>query len=132
MFHKELDRGEAGDQVGALLRGVTRDAVRRGQVLAAPGTLRPVNTFSAQLYVLTKEEGGRHTPFAENYRPQLFFRTADVTASLQLPPGIPLVMPGDNVEVQINLNSPLAVEAGSRFTIREGGRTVGTGMISKL
>jgi elongation factor Tu len=132
MFHKELDHGEAGDQIGALLRGIDRDAVRRGQVLAAPGTVRPFKKFSAQIYVLTKEEGGRHTPFHGNYRPQMFFRTADVTAALELPEGVDIVMPGDNITCNVELVSPLAVEKGSRFTIREGGKTVGTGIIAKV
>jgi elongation factor Tu len=132
MFHKELDRGEAGDQIGALLRGIDRDGVRRGQVLCAPGSLRPYSRLKAHLYVLTKEEGGRHTPFHGNYRPQMFFRTADVTASLGLPAGVDIVMPGDNLECTVELGQPLAVEKGSRFTIREGGKTVGTGIISEL
>lgn len=132
MFHKELDRGEAGDQVGALLRGIDRDAVRRGQVLCAPGTVRPYRRFKAQLYVLTKEEGGRHTPFAGNYRPQVYFRTADMTASLVLPEGVEIVMPGDNLGCEMELISPLAIEKGSRFTMREGGKTVGTGMVTEV
>lgn len=132
MFHKELDRGEAGDQVGALLRGIDRDAVRRGQVLCAPGTVRPYRRFKAQLYILTKEEGGRHTPFAGNYRPQVYFRTADMTASLALPEGVEIVMPGDNLECEVELISPLAIEKGSRFTMREGGKTVGTGMVTEV
>lgn len=132
MFHKELDRGEAGDQIGALLRGIDRDGVRRGQVLCVPGTVRPYRKFSAQLYILTKEEGGRHTPFHGNYRPQMYFRTADVTASLKLPEGTEIVMPGDNISCEVELISPLAVEKGSRFTIREGGKTVGTGIVADL
>ena len=132
MFHKELDRGEAGDQIGALLRGIDRDAVRRGQVLCAPGSVRPARRFTAQLYILTKEEGGRHTPFHGNYRPQVYFRTADVTASLTLPEGTEIVMPGDNLSCAVELLSPLAIEKGSRFTIREGGKTVGTGMVAEI
>lgn len=132
MFHKELDRGEAGDQIGALLRGVDRDTVRRGQVLCAPGTVRPYRRFKAQIYVLTKEEGGRHTPFHGNYRPQMYFRTADVTASLALPEGMEIVMPGDNISCDVELISPLAIEKGSRFTVREGGKTVGTGIVAEV
>lgn len=132
MFHKELDRGEAGDQIGALLRGIDRDAVRRGQVLCAPGSMRPFQRFAAQIYILTKEEGGRHTPFHGNYRPQMYFRTADVTASLTLPAEMDIVMPGDNLTCQVELISPLAIEKGSRFTIREGGKTVGTGLVAEL
>lgn len=132
MFHKELNRGEAGDQIGALLRGVDRDGIRRGQVLCAPGSVRPYRKFTAQLYILTKEEGGRHTPFASNYRPQMYFRTADVTAGLTLPAGVEIVMPGDNITCDVELIHPLAIEKGSRFTIREGGKTIGTGVIAEL
>lgn len=132
MFHKDLDRGEAGDQIGALLRGIDRDGVRRGQVLCAPGSVRPYKKFSAQIYVLTKEEGGRHTPFHGNYRPQMYFRTADVTATLTLPEGMEIVMPGDNLTCQVELITPLAIEKGSRFTIREGGKTIGTGIVAEL
>ncbi len=132
MFHKELERGEAGDQVGALLRGVARDGIQRGQVLCAPNTVRPYKTFAAQVYILTKEEGGRHTPFASNYQPQVFFRTADMTASIKLPEGLAIVMPGDNVSCTLTLLHPLAIEKGARFTMREGGKTIGTGIIAEL
>ncbi|CAG8433632.1 1201_t:CDS:2 [Ambispora gerdemannii] len=132
MFHKELDRGMAGDNMGALLRGIKREQVRRGQVLCAPGTVKSHKKFLAQLYVLTKEEGGRHTPFVENYRPQMFFRTSDVTVHLTYPDGTEkpeekMVMPGDNVMLKCELQHDMAVETGLRFTIREGGKTVGTG-----
>lgn len=132
MFHKELERGEAGDQLGALLRGVDRASLRRGQVLAAPGSVKAHTKFSAQVYVLTKEEGGRHTPFVTNYRPQLYFRTADVTAAFIFPPGLELVMPGDSVTIDVEMIFPVAIEKGSRFTIREGGKTVGTGIIAEI
>ena len=137
MFHKELDRGEAGDNMGALLRGIKREQVRRGQVVIAPGTVKPVKKFSAQIYILTKEEGGRYTPFMNNYRPQLFIRTSDVTVSLTHPPGTEnadeaMVMPGDNVELVCDLVHDIALEEGSRFTLREGGKTVGTGIVTKI
>jgi len=137
MFHKELDRGEAGDNMGALLRGVKREQVKRGQVLILPGSIKPVKKFQAQVYVLTKEEGGRYTPFTNNYRPQLFIRTSDVTVSLTHLPGTPdadekMVMPGDNIELVGDLVHEVALEEGSRFTLREGGRTVGTGIVTKL
>lgn len=137
MFRKELDRGEAGDNMGALLRGIKREQIRRGQVLCAPGTVRSHKKFMAQLYVLTKEEGGRHTPFVNNYRPQMFVRTTDVTVSLQHPEGTEnpeekLIMPGDNVELQCELVHDVALEEGQRFTIREGGKTVGTGIVTKI
>ncbi|KAK0565577.1 translation elongation factor Tu [Tilletia horrida] len=137
MFHKELDRGEAGDNMGALLRGIKREQVKRGQVLIAPGSIKPVKKFQAQIYVLTKEEGGRYTPFTNNYRPQLFIRTSDVTVSLTHLPGTPdadekMVMPGDNIELVGELVHDVALEEGSRFTLREGGRTVGTGIVTKL
>ena len=132
MFHKELDRGEAGDNLGVLLRGVKRDEIRRGMVLAAPGTVKAYKKFKAQLYALTKEEGGRHTPFVSNYRPQLFTRTADITCVVTLPDDVTMVMPGDNVAASVELMSDLALETGSRFTVREGGKTVATGVITEL
>jgi elongation factor Tu len=137
MFHKELDQGMAGDNMGVLLRGVKRDELRRGQVMCAPGSIKPHNKFLAQLYILSKSEGGRHTPFVNSYRPQLFVRTTDVTAILNHPEGTEdadekLVMPGDNVEMEITLLSSIAVESGLRFTIREGGKTVGTGIVTKI
>lgn len=132
MFHKNLDKSEAGDQIGALLRGIEKDEIRRGQVLAFPGSIKPSTKFVAQLYVLKKEEGGRHTPFVSNYRPQLYFRTADVNASFQFPKGLELVMPGDNVSLNVEMIFPLAIEKGSRFTVREGGKTIGTGIVSDI
>ena len=132
MFHKLLDQGEAGMNVGCLLRGMKRDDVERGQVLAKPGSIRPHTTFAAQVYVLSKEEGGRHTAFFNNYRPQFYIRTTDVTGQVTLPEGRELVMPGDNVELTITLITPVAVEAGMRFAIREGGRTVGAGVVTKI
>jgi len=132
MFQKELDQGRAGENVGILLRGVKRDDVERGQVLAKPGTITPHTCFEAQIYVLSKEEGGRHTPFFSNYRPQFYFRTTDVTGSIRLPEGKEMVMPGDNVTVTVTLISPIALEEGVRFSIREGGRTVGTGIVAKI
>ncbi|MCD4712561.1 MAG: elongation factor Tu, partial [Clostridiales bacterium] len=125
MFKKLLDEGQAGDNVGLLLRGIQRTEIERGQVLAKPGTIHPHTKFEAQVYVLTKEEGGRHTPFFKGYRPQFFFRTTDVTGSIDLPPGVEMCMPGDNIEMNIELIAPIAVEEGLRFSIREGGRTVG-------
>jgi len=132
MFHKELDKGMAGDNMGALLRGVKREQIRRGQVIAAPGTLKSHKKFMAQLYVLPKEEGGRHTPFMDNYRPQMYFRTSDVTVVLSHPPGTEkpeekMIMPGDNTALMCELIHDMAIETGMRFTIREGGKTVGTG-----
>ncbi|RDB28782.1 Elongation factor Tu, mitochondrial [Hypsizygus marmoreus] len=137
MFHKELERAEAGDNMGALLRGVKREQVRRGQVIVAPGSIKSVKKFQAQIYVLTKDEGGRYTPFMSNYRPQLFLRTADITVSLTFPEGTPdasekMVMPGDNVEMVCDLHFDVAAEVGSRFTLREGGKTIGTGIITKI
>ncbi|KAG1164683.1 hypothetical protein G6F37_000072 [Rhizopus arrhizus] len=137
MFRKELDRGEAGDNMGALLRGIKREQIRRGQVLCAPGTVKSHKKFMAQIYILTKEEGGRHTPFVNNYRPQMFIRTTDVTVSLTHPEGTEdpddkLIMPGDNVEMQCELIHDVALEEGQRFTIREGGKTVGTGIVTKV
>jgi elongation factor Tu len=132
MFKKLLDEGRAGDNVGLLLRGVQRTEIERGQVLAKPGSIKPHKKFQAQVYVLTKEEGGRHTPFFKGYRPQFFFRTTDVTGSVELPEGVEMCMPGDNVEMDIELISPIAIEEGLRFSIREGGRTVGAGSVIKI
>jgi len=132
MFHKLLDQGEAGDNIGCLLRGVGRDEVERGQVLAAPGSITPHTTFEAEVYVLKKEEGGRHTPFFKGYRPQFYIRTMDVTGSVDLPPDVEMVMPGDNVNLRVKLIVPVALERGSKFAIREGGRTVGAGTITKI
>ena len=132
MFRKMLDYAEAGDNIGALLRGVTRDDIERGQVLAAPGTITPHTKFEAEVYVLSKEEGGRHTPFFANYRPQFYFRTTDVTGVVELPEGTEMVMPGDNVAMTVELIHPIAIEDGTRFSIREGGRTVGAGTVSKI
>jgi len=132
MFHKLLDSGEAGDNVGCLLRGLKRDEVQRGQVLCKPGTVKPVTKFEASVYALTKEEGGRHTPFFTNYRPSFFFRTADVTGSVSLPEDRQMVMPGDNAEVSCELLFPMALHEGMRFAFREGGRTVGAGVVSKI
>jgi elongation factor Tu len=132
MFRKLLDSGEAGDNIGALLRGTKREEVERGQVLAAPGSITPHTEFMAEAYILTKEEGGRHTPFFTNYRPQFYFRTTDVTGIVQLPAGTEMVMPGDNVSMQVNLIQPIAMDEGLRFAIREGGRTVGAGVVAKI
>jgi elongation factor Tu len=132
MFRKLLDQGEAGDNVGALLRGVERDGVERGQVLAKPGSVKPHQKFKAEAYILTKEEGGRHTPFFTNYRPQFYFRTTDVTGVVQLPQGTEMVMPGDNVTMDVELITPIAMEEKLRFAIREGGRTVGAGVVAKI
>jgi len=137
MFHKELDRGEAGDNMGVLLRGVKREQLKRGQIIAVPGSIKAVKQFQAQLYVLTKDEGGRYTPFMSNYRPQLFLRTDDITTSLTFPPDTPdaedkMVMPGDNVEMICSLQTDVAAEVGSRFTLREGNKTIGTGIITKV
>ena len=132
MFRKLLDFAEAGDNIGALLRGVNRDEVERGQVLAKPGTVTPHTNFKAQVYVLTKEEGGRHTPFVSNYLPQFYFRTTDVTGVITLPEGTEMVMPGDNVEMTVELINPIAIEQGTKFSIREGGRTVGSGNITEI
>jgi len=132
MFKKQLDRGQAGDNVGLLLRGLKRDDVLRGQVLCKPGTIAPHTKFEAEVYVLKKEEGGRHTPFFSNYRPQFFFRTADVTGNILLKTGTEMVMPGDNTAIDIELISPIALEAGMKFSIREGGRTIGAGVVSKV
>jgi len=132
MFQKTLDQGQAGDNVGCLLRGVERAEVERGQVLAKPGSIKPHTKFSAQVYVLSKEEGGRHTPFFNGYRPQFYIRTTDVTGAIQLPEGVEMIMPGDNVTMQVELITPVALEEGSRFAIREGGRTVGAGAVVKV
>ncbi len=132
MFKKLLDEGQAGDNVGLLLRGIQRTEIERGQVLAKPGTIKPHTKFEAQVYVLTKEEGGRHTPFFKGYRPQFFFRTTDVTGSIDLPAGVEMCMPGDNIEMNIELIAPIAVEEGLKFSIREGGRTVGAGSVIKI
>ena len=132
MFRKLLDRGEAGDNIGALIRGVGREAVERGQVLAKPGSVTPHTEFSAEVYVLSKDEGGRHTPFFANYRPQFYFRTTDVTGEVILPEGTEMVMPGDNVTIGVKLIAPIAMDEGLRFAIREGGRTVGSGVVSKI
>jgi elongation factor Tu len=132
MFRKLLDYAEAGDNIGALLRGVAREDINRGQVLAKPGSITPHTNFSAEVYVLSKEEGGRHTPFFANYRPQFYFRTTDVTGVIQLPEGTEMVMPGDNIEMDVELISPIAIEDGTRFSIREGGRTVGSGVVTKI
>src|SRR5881409_1978295 len=132
MFRKLLDQGQAGDNIGALLRGVGREDVERGQVLAKPGSITPHTNFSAQVYVLTKDEGGRHTPFFSNYRPQFYFRTTDITGSIGLPEGVEMVMPGDNIEMIVELIAPIAMEEGLRFAIREGGRTVGAGRVTKI
>jgi elongation factor Tu len=132
MFRKLLDRGEAGDNIGALLRGIDRDAVERGQVLCKPGSVNPHTNFEAEVYILTKEEGGRHTPFFANYRPQFYFRTTDVTGTVELPAGTEMVMPGDNLKFVVELIAPIAMEEKLRFAIREGGRTVGSGVVSKI
>ncbi len=132
MFRKLLDYAEAGDNIGALLRGVQRDEIQRGQVLAKPGSIHPLTKFSGQVYILTKDEGGRHTPFFNNYRPQFYFRTTDVTGVVSLPEGVEMCMPGDHVTISVELITPIAVEEGLRFAIREGGRTVGSGVVSTL
>ena len=132
MFRKLLDQGQAGDNIGALLRGTKREDVERGQVLAKPGSITPHTKFSAEAYILTKEEGGRHTPFFTNYRPQFYFRTTDVTGMVQLPAGTEMVMPGDNISMEVELIAPIAMDEGLRFAIREGGRTVGAGVVAKI
>jgi elongation factor Tu len=132
MFRKILDEGVAGDNVGLLLRGVGKDEVERGQVVAQPGSITPHKKFKAQVYVLTKEEGGRHTPFFNGYRPQFYFRTTDVTGTIELPEKVEMVMPGDNIELEVELIAPIAMEEGLRFAIREGGRTVGAGTVTKV
>jgi elongation factor Tu len=132
MFRKLLDEGRAGDNIGVLLRGVKREDIERGQVLAKRGSITPHTYFEAEVYVLSKEEGGRHTPFFKGYRPQFYFRTTDVTGSVELPEGVEMVMPGDNIQVKVNLIAPIAMEEGLRFAIREGGRTVGAGVVAKI
>jgi elongation factor Tu len=132
MFRKTLDYAEAGDNAGVLLRGISREDVERGQVLAKPGSVKPHKKFTAQVYVLSKEEGGRHTPFFSNYRPQFYFRTTDVTGVITLPEGVEMVMPGDNIEMTVELIAPIAVENGTKFSIREGGKTVGAGSVSEI
>ena len=132
MFRKLLDEAQAGDNVGALLRGIDKNEIERGQVIAKPGSVKPHTEFEGQVYILTKEEGGRHTPFFNNYRPQFYFRTTDVTGSIELPAGVEMVMPGDNINMSVKLITPIAMEEGLRFAIREGGRTVGSGVVSKI
>jgi len=132
MFRKLLDEARAGDNVGVLLRGVKKEDVERGQVIAKPGTIKPHKKFKAEVYVLSKEEGGRHTPFFTNYRPQFYFRTTDVTGSVKLAEGVEMVMPGDNVSVEVDLGTPIAMEKTIRFAIREGGKTVGAGRVSEI
>jgi len=132
MFRKLLDQGQAGDNVGALIRGVGREEVERGQVLCKPGSIKPHTDFQSEVYVLSKDEGGRHTPFFANYRPQFYFRTTDVTGTVELPEGTEMVMPGDNIALGVKLIAPIAMDVGQRFTIREGGRTVGSGIVSGI
>jgi elongation factor Tu len=132
MFRKLLDQGQAGDNIGVLLRGTKREDVERGQVLAKPGSITPHTHFEAEIYVLSKEEGGRHTPFFNGYRPQFYFRTTDVTGAVTLPEGVEMVMPGDNVKIEVKLIAPIAMDEGLRFAVREGGRTVGAGVVSKI
>ena len=132
MFNKSMDSAQAGDNIGALLRGVRRDDIERGQVLAKPGTITPHTKFKAEVYVLSKEEGGRHTPFFGNYRPQFYFRTTDVTGEIQLEEGVEMVMPGDNTVMNVELISPIAMDEGLNFAIREGGRTVGAGVVTEI
>jgi len=132
MFRKVLDEAVAGDNIGVLLRGVEKDEVERGMVIAKPGTIKPHTRFKAEVYVLTKEEGGRHTPFFSGYRPQFYFRTTDVTGTIKLPEGVEMVMPGDNVNLEVELIAPVALEEGLRFAIREGGRTVGAGVVTQI
>jgi elongation factor Tu len=132
MFRKLLDQGQAGDNLGALLRGVDKDDVQRGQVLAKPGSITPHTKFKSQVYILTKDEGGRHTPFFKGYRPQFYFRTTDVTGNVQLPEGTEMVMPGDNIEMVVELITPIAMDKELRFAIREGGRTVGAGVVAEI
>ena len=132
MFRKLLDQGMAGANVGILLRGTKREDVQRGQVLCKPGSVKPHTHFTAEIYVLSKEEGGRHTPFFNNYRPQFYFRTTDVTGIVKLPEGVEMVMPGDNIKMKVELINPIAMEEGLRFAIREGGRTVGAGVVAKI
>jgi elongation factor Tu len=132
MFNKTMDQGQAGDNIGVLLRGIEKDDLERGQVLAKPGSITPHTNFECEVYILGKDEGGRHTPFFTGYRPQFYFRTTDVTGSAHLPEGVEMVMPGDNIEMTVNLGAPIAMEEGLRFAIREGGRTVGAGRVTKI
>ena len=132
MFRKLLDQGQAGDNIGALLRGTKKEEVERGQVLAKPGTIHPHTNFNGEVYVLTKEEGGRHTPFFTGYRPQFYFRTTDITGAVNLPEGVEMVMPGDNITMSVELIHPIAMEVGLRFAIREGGRTVASGVVAEI
>ena len=132
MFRKLLDRGEAGDNVGILLRGVKKEDIERGQVIAKPGSIAPHKKFTSEVYVLSKDEGGRHTPFFSNYRPQFYFRTTDVTGTIKLPDGVEMVMPGDNITMEVDLITPIAMEKTIRFAIREGGRTVGAGRVADI
>jgi elongation factor Tu len=132
MFHKLLDQGMAGDNVGLLLRGIERTDIERGQVIAKPGSIKPHTDFEAEVYILTKEEGGRHTPFFKGYKPQFYIRTTDVTGAVELPAGVEMVMPGDNVKFVVSLGAPVALDDGTRFAIREGGRTVGAGVVTKI
>ena len=132
MFRKQLDSAVAGDNAGVLLRGISREDIERGQVIAKPGSVTPHTKFKATVYVLSKEEGGRHTPFFSNYRPQFYFRTTDVTGVIELPEGVEMVMPGDNVEMTVELIAPIAIENGTKFSIREGGRTVGAGNVTEI
>ena len=132
MFHKTLDEGEPGDAVGVLIRGVDRDEVERGQVLAEPGSMMPHTEYEAQVYVLSRDEGGRHTPFFDGYKPQFYIRTTDVTGEIKLPDGVQMVMPGDNIEMNIKLITPVALDEQLRFAVREGGRTVGSGVITRV
>jgi elongation factor Tu len=132
MFRKSLDFAQAGDNVGALLRGIKKEDIERGQVIAKPGSITPHKKFKAEVYVLTKEEGGRHTPFFDNYRPQFYFRTTDVTGTIKLPSGVEMVMPGDNIAMDIELISSIAMDKGLKFAIREGGRTVGSGVVAEI
>jgi elongation factor Tu len=132
MFHKEMDMSEAGDNCGVLLRGTKKEEVERGQVLCVPGSINPHTDFEAEIYILTKEEGGRHTPFFSGYRPQFYIRTTDVTGSMILPEGVEMVMPGDNIKATCQLINPIAIEDGTRFAVREGGRTVGAGVVTKI
>ena len=132
MFRKLLDQGQAGDNIGVLLRGIGKEEIERGQVLAKPGSIKPHKKFRGRVYILQKEEGGRHTPFFKGYRPQFYFRTTDVTGACELPEGVEMVMPGDNVQMVATLIAPIAMEEGLRFAIREGGRTVGAGVVAKI
>ena len=132
MFRKILDRGEAGDNVGLLLRGIEKSQIKRGMIVCKPGSVKPHGHFKAEVYVLSKEEGGRHTPFFKGYRPQFYFRTTDVTGAVELPEGVEMVMPGDNIQMAVTLIHPIAMEEGLRFAIREGGRTVGAGVVAKI